>query len=167
MLGDTWGELGGSELLKVLHRVSVGVPPALDVQKERALQSVLRQLIRSGRLSSTHDCSEGGLLVALAESCIADLGRMMGAQVHLQTGSVAPHAFFFGEDASRAIVSFSPSVQVEVEASCRDGGISCSVVGEVIGQELRVEGVLRLSTEVLSKAWRSGIPSVLRTALER
>jgi len=118
-------------------------------------------------LSSAHDCSEGGLLVALAESCIADAGRMMGAQVHLQPGSVVPHAFFFGEDASRAVVSFSPSAQAQVEAVCRTGGVPCAVVGEVMRQELRVEGVLCLSTEVLSKAWRSGIPSVLKTAPER
>ena len=167
VLGETRGELGGSELLKVVHQVSVGLPPALDAQKERALQSVLRQLIRSGLLSSAHDCSEGGLLVALAESCIADAGRMMGAQVHLQPGSVVPHAFFFGEDASRAVVSFSPSAQAQVEAVCRTGGVPCAVVGEVMRQELRVEGVLCLSTEVLSKAWRSGIPSVLKTAPER
>src|SRR5262249_26059235 len=72
LLGITQGSLGGSEYLKVLHGVTAGMPPRLDAVRELAVQRLVRQLVRAGLLSSAHDCGDGGLLVALAESCIGN-----------------------------------------------------------------------------------------------
>ena len=161
LLGDTRGSLGGSEYLHVLHGLTAGLPPRLDAARELALQRLVRQLIRAGLLSSAHDCGDGGLVVALAESCIASRDRLVGATVALQIGSIPPHAYLFGEDPSRAIISFRTAAQREIEQMCLEAGVPFAPIGEVGGNQLAIEGVLRVSTEVLSKAWRSGIVGVM------
>ena len=69
LLGDFGDEMGGSHFLKVVHGRKAGRPPRLDFEREVAVQNALRDLIRAGWVRSAHDCSEGGLAVALAESC--------------------------------------------------------------------------------------------------
>jgi phosphoribosylformylglycinamidine synthase len=161
VLGETQGELGGSEFLKVLHGKVAGRPPRLDAQVELRLQRLLRQLVREGVIASAHDCSEGGLLVALAECCIADPNQMWGARVRLERGPVPLHAHLFGEDASRVVISFSAPDEPRVRSMCRSANVPCSVVGEVGGNELVVDGAVHVPVRVLSEAWRSGIPAAL------
>jgi phosphoribosylformylglycinamidine synthase II len=161
LLGTTDGVLGGSEYLKALHGLTAGLPPRLNAARELALQRLIRQLIRAGLLSSAHDCGDGGLLVALTESCIASRDRLMGATVTLQMGSIPPHAYLFGEDPSRAIISFAAGAEGQIEQRCLAAGVPFAPIGAVGGSELVVEGVVRVSTEVLSKAWRSGIPALM------
>ncbi len=161
LLGATDGVLGGSEYLKALHGLTAGLPPRLNAARELALQRLVRQLIRAGLLSSAHDCGDGGLLVALSESCIASRERLLGATVSLQMGSIAPQAYLFGEDPSRVIISFAAAAQRPIEQQCLDAGVPFAAIGEVGGNQLVIEGVLRVSTEVLSKAWRSGIPTLM------
>ena len=67
LLGEDRGELGGSEYLKVVHDLVRGVPPALDLEAERALQALLVTLADEGLARSAHDCSDGGLAVTVAE----------------------------------------------------------------------------------------------------
>ncbi|HSK47001.1 MAG TPA: phosphoribosylformylglycinamidine synthase subunit PurL, partial [Coriobacteriia bacterium] len=79
LVGESEAELGGTEYLKVEHGVVSGRPPALDLELEAAVQTVVRDGIRNGLVKSAHDCSEGGIAVALAESCLAG---DIGADVH-------------------------------------------------------------------------------------
>ena len=106
ILGETRGELGGSEWLLAFHDKLAGRPPRLDAAREKRLQQVVRELVQSGAVASAHDTSEGGLGVALAECCIADKDAMVGATLELSPADVAPHAYLFGEDASRVVLSF-------------------------------------------------------------
>ncbi len=161
VLGETKGHLGGSEYLKAFFDKLAGRPPALDVTAEVALQKVVRELVRAQTVASAHDCSEGGLAVALAESCVMDGERILGAKVKVDFGSVAPHAFLFGEDASRIVVSFKPEQRVAVEKACADAGVPCAVVGEVGGDSLTVDGAFSVPLRSLNKAYRSGVPAVL------
>ena len=161
LLGATKGVLGGSEWLKAFHGKMAGLPPRLDAPAELSLQRTVRALIRDGALASAHDLSEGGLAVALAECCMMDPDRRFGARVRFDAAGVALHAFLFGEDASRVLVSFAPDSEQKVEAACRSAGVPFQVVGSVGGPELAIEGVLKLPVETLSRAYRSGIPSVL------
>ncbi len=165
VLGATKGALGGSEWL-AMHGKTAGLPPRLDAKAELALQRALRRLVRGGIIKSAHDCSEGGLAVTLAECCIADEGKMLGATLALDFGDVAPHAFLFGEDASRAVVSFDPAREAEVVKVCHDEGVPASVVGAVGGGDLSVEGAFTLKVSALSHAWRTGIPGVLGRGTE-
>ncbi len=159
LLGETRGELGGSEYIKAFAGKIAGSPPRLSSRVELALQRALRRLIGAGLLSSAHDCSEGGLGVALAESCIVGT---IGARVTLDPGRVVPHAFLFGEDASRAVISFSPAASAKVAEVCRELGVPCALIGDVGGDELVIEGYLAQSVAALARAWRSGIPELIR-----
>jgi phosphoribosylformylglycinamidine synthase II len=161
ILGETRGHLGGSEYLKGFFDKLAGRPPPLDAKAELALQQTVRALIREGRVSSAHDCSEGGLAVALAESCVMNGEKLQGAKVRLPMGEVAPHAFLFGEDASRVVLSFAPEHRDAVERACGEGGVPCAVVGEVGGPDLTVDGAFSVPLRALNKAYRSGIPAVL------
>ncbi|MGO9831039.1 MAG: phosphoribosylformylglycinamidine synthase subunit PurL [Myxococcaceae bacterium] len=162
VLGETRGELGGSEWLLAFHDRLAGRPPRLDAAGEKRLQEVVRRLVRSGALSSAHDTSEGGLAVALAECCMADRDTMLGATVQLAPGSVAPHAYLFGEDASRVVVSFAPPFQDEVAALCVAAGVPCAVLGVVGGERLTVPGFFDVPLAQLSRAWRSAIPGLMK-----
>ena len=162
ILGETRGELGGSEWLLAFHDKLAGRPPRLDAVREKRLQEVVRGLVLSGALASAHDTSEGGLAVALAECCIADKDAMLGATVQLSPAAVPPHAYLFGEDASRVVVSFPPSFQNEVTTACQAAAVPCAVLGVVGGDRLTVPGLFDLPLAQLSRAWRSGIPGLMK-----
>jgi phosphoribosylformylglycinamidine synthase len=163
ILGETRGHLGGSEWLLMSAGKLAGRPPPLDAVREKALQILVRTLIWIGWLSSAHDTSEGGLGVALAECCMADPDRPpLGASLQLDAGPVAPHAFLFGEDASRVVVSFPPAHRDAVVSAAEEAGVPVSVVGVVGGDRLTLQGLLDVPVAELSRAWRSGIPAVVK-----
>ena len=86
LLGETKDELGGSEYLKVIHNKVTGDCPSLDLEKEKALQRTVYEAIQQDLLSSAHDCSEGGFAVALAECCISDKNKIIGANISSALG---------------------------------------------------------------------------------
>jgi phosphoribosylformylglycinamidine synthase len=162
ILGETRGQLGGSEWLLMMAGKIAGRPPTLDAAREKALQLVVRELVRSHKITSAHDTSEGGLAVALAECCMAEANKLIGAQVSLPVGSIAPHAYLFGEDASRVVISYAPQHEAEIAAACKAAGVPFASVGTVRGDRLVVSGLLDVPVARLSDAWRSGIPALVR-----
>jgi phosphoribosylformylglycinamidine synthase len=162
VLGDTRGQLGGSEWLLMTAGKIAGRPPALDAAREKALQAVVRELVRSRKVVSAHDTSEGGLAVALAECCMADAEKPVGASVSLPVGSVAPHAYLFGEDASRVVISYAPEREAEIAAACKAAGVPFASIGTVGGDRLVVSGMIDVPVARLSDAWRRGIPSLMK-----
>jgi phosphoribosylformylglycinamidine synthase len=162
VLGETTGQLGGSEWLLMASGKIAGRPPALDAAREKALQSVVRGLVRSRKVASAHDTSEGGLAVALAECCVADPEKPIGAQVTLPVGSVASHAYLFGEDASRVIISYAPEHEPEIAAACKVAGVPFASIGTVGGDRLVISGLIDLRVTRISDAWRRGIPSLMK-----
>ena len=159
VLGATRGELGGSEWLVAFAGRVAGRPPNLDARAELALQCALREMIAARLLSSAHDCSEGGLGVALSESCI---GGAIGARVKLDAEGAAPHAWLFGEDASRAIISFPAGKAGQVRRICDEQTVPFTLMGDVGGDELIIEGMLTQSVDALARAYRSAIPGALQ-----
>jgi phosphoribosylformylglycinamidine synthase II len=140
LLGENRDELGGSEYLKVVHGLIRGVPPALDLARERALQTLLVEGARSGVIRSAHDCAEGGLAVTLAESCF-DTG--LGAELAVPavpstTQEWSDIATVFGEAASRAIVSVAPDRADELLGSASAAGVPAAIVGRVGGNHIRL-----------------------------
>jgi phosphoribosylformylglycinamidine synthase len=162
VLGETRGELGGSEWLLMTAGKIAGRPPSLDVAREKALQSVVRELVRSRRVVSAHDTSEGGLAVAIAESCMADAERPIGARFSIPIGSIAPHAYLFGEDASRIVISYAPEHEAEIAAACQSAGVPFASIGSVGGDRLIISGLVDVPVARLSDAWRSGIPALMK-----
>ncbi len=169
-LGTNRGELGGSEYLKVAHGLVRGEPPAIDLDAERALQALVVELAGAGLLRSAHDCSDGGLAVALAESCFdggggrAD-GGGVGASVDVPLASVSAvrgidvAATLFGESASRVLLSVALGAVDEVLARAARAGVPAAAIGETGGARIRIavggRGVV--DVEVAEAVWSSAL----------
>jgi phosphoribosylformylglycinamidine synthase len=141
LFGESFAELGGSEYLKTLHGVIRGVPPALDLERERALQRLLVDLASRRLVRSAHDCAEGGLAVALAECCC----EANGLGVEVAIGSVPPVAgvdslagTLFGESASRVLVSVAPDRTAAVLEAARTVGVPAAKIGRTGGRTIRI-----------------------------
>jgi phosphoribosylformylglycinamidine synthase len=151
-------DLGGSEYLKVMHGVVAGRPPALDMDGEKRLHACLVAAISSGVLSSAHDCSDGGLAVTLAESCIAG---NLGGETSILADCGASVALF-GEAQSRAVVSLPPEGLGELRQLVDEHGIECTILGKVRGERLgiAVNGVTVIDRPVerIARIWRDAIP---------
>jgi len=85
LFGENTDELGGSEYLAWVHGVVAGAPPSCDLDGEKKLIDALLEAIRAGHVRSAHDCSKGGIAVALAESCMADREKTTDATIDLAT----------------------------------------------------------------------------------
>jgi phosphoribosylformylglycinamidine synthase len=143
LVGETDEEIGGSEYLKVVHGQVAGRPPALDLELEGDVQGVVRDAVRQGLLSSAHDCSEGGVAVALAESCVAG---NIGAVVSLDDGLPAAVSLF-SETQSRILVSVSEDKTDAFLGLLAEAKVPYGVIGEVGGATLEVEGKLSLELD--------------------
>ncbi len=163
LLGENTADLSGSEYLYIVHHLKKG-NPVIDIKKEAAVQKACLEAIESGIISSAHDCSEGGLAVALAESCITRKDRMLGADVKLDDG-IRRDALLFGEAPSRIVVSLSKSNLPVLEKIARRHSAACSILGDVGGSSLTVtcggKKLLNKSVKELSDAWRNAISSRL------
>jgi len=161
LLGDNHGELGGSEYLHALHGLTRGLPPVLDLDAERRLQRFLIESIGDGLLCSAHDCTDGGLAVALAECCFDTGGQ--GVEVDV-TPVGADHeliaeATLFGESASRVVMSVEPHRADELLSRAADTGVPAAAIGRTGGARLvmRVGGTTAIDVSVADAehAWDS------------
>jgi len=151
------GHLGGSEYLKVVHGKVAGMPPPLDLAREKAVQKAVRESVRAELVRAAHDCSDGGLAVALAEMCFA---RQLGCRVRLAS-QLRPDALLFGEDASRVLVSYPAANRERIEAICKAAGAPFEEIGQVGGSTLHVEGVLEAKVADLKGSWSGAIPRLV------
>ncbi len=135
--------LGGSAYLQRVRGLKTGTPPRIDLARERRLHDTLRAMIKQGWIKSAHDCSEGGLAVALAESCISqqiarETPRLIGAQIDLAplAGSHRLDALLFGETQSRIVISVTPAGLAEVIRHAQQAGVPAACIGAVGGTSL-------------------------------
>ncbi len=154
--------LGGSAYLQVVYGQKNGTPPRCDLETAKTLHTTLLGLIQSGLVKSAHDCSEGGLAVCLAESCISQLvaretPRLIGATVDLQAVAQASglcsgpnhrpeacatmrlDALLFGETQSRVVITCKPLDAVKVVERARLMGVPAIQIGRVGGDKLAVK----------------------------
>jgi phosphoribosylformylglycinamidine synthase len=167
LVGSIQGEVGGSEYLAAEFGKEAGRPPALDLAREKAVQETVRRAIREGLLTSAHDCSDGGLAVALAESCMMHDAPAGAAAPHIGAAVRVPFPtrkdfVLFGEDASRIVVSLPNANAQRLLAIAQECGAPVVRLGVVGGDRLVIEGALDVPVAELAHAWRDGIPSVLR-----
>ncbi len=155
LAGFAMEELGGSEYLKVSFGLCRGPVPNLDLLQEKKVQRFCLESIREGLVSSAHDCSEGGLAVALAESCFTG-PRPLGARVELES-TLRSDALMFGETQSRVLISFPGENRQALEALARKQGVEFSVLGSVEDERLTVriggEEYIGQDVRVLKKIW--------------
>ncbi len=138
LLGDFGEEMGGSRYLKVIHGRKAGRPPRLDYARELAWQKTLRELIQRGKIRSAHDCSEGGLAVALAECCFNSAGSL-GAKIDLTPAGAGPLAkILFNETQSRGVISVVPDDAETVLQFARERHLPATRLGTVGGDALEI-----------------------------
>jgi phosphoribosylformylglycinamidine synthase subunit PurL len=141
-------DLGGSRFLKVCHGLKQGPVPRIDLAQEIAVQNAVRDLIQAGLVKSAHDCSDGGIAVALAESCFNPEGQL-GASVDLDPCSRRPlgdarasqseAATLFNEAQSRILISVAASNKEKALESLRAAGVGAWPVGTVEGTDLLIQ----------------------------
>ena len=157
LLGETSPELGGSEFAEtVLGKVS-GRPPALDLDRERALHRLVAEAAREDLLSSAHDCGDGGLAVALAESAIAG-GTGFAFSL---PGDVPWYVTLFSESASRAVVSITPENAAAFEALAAEHGVPCTRIGETGGPRMVFDTLFEVGVAEATAVHEGTIPKLL------
>jgi phosphoribosylformylglycinamidine synthase len=160
LLGRMGEELGASEYLAQVHHLEEGHPPALDLGLEEAVQYACIEAIGEGLVSSAHDCSDGGLAVALAECCFGR-GAGTGVEVEIPAGS-RMDALLFGETQSRILLSLPKVSLARLEKICEEREAPLAVLGKVGGSRLKItvggEAALQATVSELRKPWRDALP---------
>ncbi|MGA9206277.1 MAG: phosphoribosylformylglycinamidine synthase subunit PurL [Terriglobales bacterium] len=160
---DAEAEFGSSEYAKGILGMIWGFPPALELEKEAALQKCIVELIRQGLVESAHDCSDGGLAVALAESAFPN---GVGARIELASGGLAAEFLLFGEDASRVVISCASEHAGRIQELAVEYGVAAEVLGETVSEkiEILVDGrqVAAAGVSELKQAWASALERALQ-----
>ncbi|RIX60515.1 phosphoribosylformylglycinamidine synthase subunit PurL [Paenibacillus nanensis] len=162
LVGETKAEFGGSELQYVLNGAATGRPPVIDLDTEKKVQDAVLSAIQKGLVASAHDLSEGGIAVALAESCISG---GIGANVSL-TSDLRPDHLLFSESQSRILLSAKPDQADALTALLSEQGVTFATIGTVTGSSLtiNVNGKAGINAPVqqLEKVWKDAIPCLMK-----
>jgi phosphoribosylformylglycinamidine synthase subunit PurL len=158
LLGPDTVSLGGSEYLWTRERKLAGSLAPLDLETERRVQGAVRAAVSAGLVTAAHDCSEGGVAVALAEGCVT--GREpVGCQATLPPGARAD-LVLFGEGPSRVVVAVETARAREFEGLMAESAIPWRWIGTTGGERLVIrvgtEALIDVDTTQLEQAWRTG-----------
>jgi phosphoribosylformylglycinamidine synthase subunit PurL len=157
---DAESEFGSSEYAKEILGAVWGYPPELDIEKEAALQKALLDMVRSGLLDSAHDCSEGGLAIALAECGFANA---VGLNIQLDAHELPAEFVLFGEDASRVVVSCDRDNLSRIQQVA----IKYRLATDIIGETVPARTEIALDGRVVVSAPISELRDVYEGALEK
>ncbi len=158
LIGDTQGWLGQSVYLRDICGREEGAPPPVDLAAEKRNGDVVRGMIHAGTATAVHDVSDGGLLIALAEMAIAS---GIGAQLLAAPSSIVPHAYWFGEDQARYIVTVSAADAGLVLAKMKGAGVPCVRIGTTGGDAIAVAGETAVSVDALKSAFERWLPAYM------
>lgn len=157
LLGDTREEFGGSAWSQVVHDHLGGLPPQVDLERERLLADILISASRDGMVDAAHDLSDGGLIQAVVESAM--LGDK-GARLIVPDGLDA-FTFLFSESAGRAVVAVPRSEELRFTDMCGARGLPATRIGVVDGDTVDLQGEFALSLTELREAHEATIPALL------
>ncbi|MFD1832721.1 phosphoribosylformylglycinamidine synthase subunit PurL [Streptomyces desertarenae] len=156
LLGETREELGGSAWSQVIHDHLGGLPPAVDLERERLLAQILVSASRDGMIDAAHDLSDGGLIQALTESCLKG-GH--GARL-VVPDDLDPFVFLFSESAGRAIVAVPRSEELRFTDMCGVRGLPAARIGVVDGDTIDVQGQFTIPLAELREAHEAVLPAL-------
>jgi phosphoribosylformylglycinamidine synthase len=165
LVGGVGDELGASHFLKVVHDKKLGPVPALDFAKERAVHDAVRALIQSRLIKSAHDCSEGGLAVALAESCFSNPEKHLGATVEFGETGLRLDQLLFNETQGRIVLSLNPTHVSAVLMLLDLRGVPARKLGIVGGSGLKITAdgqTVGWSLPELYHAWYGSIARAMQ-----
>jgi phosphoribosylformylglycinamidine synthase len=160
VLGVSRDDLGATEYLDVVHNRITGKPPKVDLQHEKLLMECVLNLIHDFRINTAHDISDGGLAVALAESCFLANPGAKGVEVSLED-NIRDDSVLFGETQGRVIVACSQENLDEVLRIAGQWGIPATVIGRVSNKTFSItvnkQTLINLDTETMEADWRGAI----------
>jgi phosphoribosylformylglycinamidine synthase len=159
LVGETKGWLGQSMYLREICDREEGAPPPVDLAVERRNGDFVRSLIREGRVSAVHDCSDGGLLVAIAEMAMAS-----GIGAELDAAPLAAHAFWFGEDQARYVVTVPAATADQIAARASKAGVALRVLGITGGKTLALAGERDVTVATLNERFEGWLPAYMAGA---
>lgn len=155
LIGKNKEEIGGSQYLKIIHNLRKGAPPALDLKTEKNVHDAVLEIIDQRLASSAHDCSDGGLAVALAECCIlGGHGAVITVNDKMRTD-----ALLFGESQSRIVISAARKNQEKIKTICKQFHAPCIAIGEVKGDSLVINNSIKVKVARLQEAHGKAIQS--------
>ncbi|MGZ4831929.1 MAG: phosphoribosylformylglycinamidine synthase subunit PurL [Terriglobales bacterium] len=169
---DAEVEFGSSEYAKEILGEVWGFPPALELEKEKAVQDCIIDLVGQGLVESAHDCSDGGLAVALARSCFPrEIGaRLDLSRVSLGSEDLHPEYLLFGEDASRIVISCIRENVPRIKEMAVKWGVAALPIGITQSENLEivVDGQVVVSAPVsrLKDAWERALERALHSETE-
>jgi phosphoribosylformylglycinamidine synthase len=172
LLGRTHDDLSISEYASVINgqtldqMIANGQVPALNLETEKAVQTACLRAAEAGLLHSAHDCADGGLAVAVSESCFSYLNRpALGADLDV-TGEYSLAARLFGESPSRIIISFDEAALGDIEETVARAGCAMTILGRVSSDRLRMQSdgadVIDLPVAEMEIAWRAALAQRLK-----
>jgi phosphoribosylformylglycinamidine synthase II len=173
LLGGWPHEIGASLYLQEVHGLKTGKVPAIDLEKERALQEVLLDGIAQETICAAHDLSDGGLLTTLLEMLFGPdhQQKVFGAQLDLSgAGNVRLDALLFGESQGRAVVAVCPSKAQKLRELAAHHGVSAELLGKTVAGEnlaiaLPANRTVNLSVSKLRKGWYNAIDSAMQSGV--
>ncbi len=166
-LTDAQAEFGSSEYAREILGALWGFPPALELEREAALQKCLVEAIQTGLVDSAHDISEGGLAVTVAD---CGFRNGVGARLELAAGELPAEPLLFGEDASRVVISCDPQQVPRIQQMAKKYAVAADLIGATIADNLEIllDGKVVLSAPVaeLQGVWASALEQALHTETE-
>jgi phosphoribosylformylglycinamidine synthase len=157
LIGETKGWLGQSVYLRDVCGREEGAPPPVDLAAEKRHGEFVRKLIGEGRVTAVHDLSDGGLAVSLAEMAMAS---GLGAALDAPEG-IAAHAYWFGEDQARYVVTAKPANVAEIVEAAQAAGVALKRIGIVGGTTLKLGNESALAVSDLTNRFESWLPDYM------
>jgi phosphoribosylformylglycinamidine synthase subunit PurL len=154
LIGETGGWLGQSLYLREVCEREEGAPPPVDLAVERRNGDLVRALIAEGVATAVHDVADGGLLVALAEMAMAS-----GIGAELDRAPLAAHAFWFGEDQARYVVTVAAEAAEKVTARAQAAGIPARQLGFTGGDALTLQDERPILVAKLRERFEDWLPA--------
>ncbi|MDQ7246900.1 phosphoribosylformylglycinamidine synthase subunit PurL [Dongia sedimenti] len=158
LIGETAGWLGCSVFLREIHGREEGAPPPVDLAAERRNGDFVRNLIERGLITACHDVSDGGTLVALAEMAMAS---GIGADLLARPKESPDHAFWFGEDQARYVLTVRQADVAVLELQAKEIGIAFRYLGKTGGTDLTLAGAGAISVSELKSAHEAFFPKLM------
>ena len=158
LLGETQGWLGQSLYLREICGREEGAPPPVDLVEERENGDAVRALIAGGRVTAVHDLSDGGLLVALAEMAMAS---GIGAALDAPPSDTPAHAYWFGEDQARYLVTVPAADAEAVIAIARTAGVLAARIGTTGGAAIALPGERAILVKALAERFEGWLPNYM------
>ena len=164
LVGENKEQLGASEYLNTIFNKTQGAVPELDLDFEKQMQKILLKAIKKGVVKSAHDCSEGGLGIALAECCLTNREKQLGAEIKIDE-DIRPDCLLFGETQSRVVISCTEKDLDSLLSLFASEKIPCKKIGVVGGQQFKINELINLDLSVMDDAYFNTLPKIMERML--